>query len=88
MLQKKKKKKKGLLLTYFALQHGFLCEVSICFPTEWARESFITLLITAVTNRIIQMPPRTWTTTWGPGTTISTDSTILKRKKKIKLFLT
>ena len=52
--------------------------MSVGFPTEWAGEPFIALLITAITHRIVEMPPRALTATRCPGTAVFTHPTVLK----------
>lgn len=47
-----------LLLTEGAMLHPFpLTELSVGFSAEWTCNAFVSLLITAVTHRIVHVPP-------------------------------
>ena len=51
--------------------------MSVCLAAEWAAKSLIALLVTAVTYRIVEMPPRTGAISRCPRATVSTNATIL-----------
>lgn len=69
-----------LLFTGVALYHGLLSELSVGFTTEWTGQTLVSLLVTAVTHRVVQVPSRTRTTSWSSGSTVTTHPTVLKKR--------
>lgn len=69
-----------LLLAGAALNHCFLCELSIGLPTQRTGQALVPLLVTAVTHRVVQVPPRTGTTARCSRTTVTTHATVLPKQ--------
>lgn len=72
-----------LLLAGAALNHGFLCELSISLPAQGTGQALVPLLVTAVTHRVVQVPPRTGSTARRSRTTVTTHSTVLPKQTHI-----
>jgi len=68
---------KQLPLALGARKHFGLCEMPVSLAADWTTKAFIALLVAAVTDGIVQVPARTWSTARCTRTTVSTYATIL-----------
>jgi len=53
-----------LPLALGAQQHLGLCKMPVSLAADWTTEALVTLLVAAVTDRVVQVPTRAWSTAW------------------------